>query len=137
MKDKKGLGLGVVAIIGLGLWAWLKSKPAAAGTTPAAATPTATTPATTTPTPITTTPKTTTTDKATMPLEVWQQISQAKVEALPVTKNTGIAGAETYYKTSQPIAIGNTGFNIYGVTESGAAVISQNDPSTYPAWEWY
>jgi hypothetical protein len=47
---------------------------------------------------------------------------------------------ETYNPVAAPggaVAIEDTGFNIWGVTEDGAMVISMNDPSTYDAWEWF
>ena len=46
-------------------------------------------------------------------------------------------GMEVYNPTPQPIAIGDTGFKVWGTTNSGATVVSMNDPSTYAAWEWY
>lgn len=71
-----------------------------------------------------------------VPLDVWQSLTKEQLQGLPVTEQTGKVGVETYYKTSTPIAIGDTGFNIWGMSESGATIISKNPPETYPAWEW-
>ena len=54
----------------------------------------------------------------------------------PSTTHTlGVGGAS--YTPSTPTAIGNTGFTNWGITSSGAQVISINDPSTYEPWEWW
>jgi len=82
-------------------------------------------------------PKIVIAERASIPLDAWQSLTQEQLQGLPVTQQKDIVGAETYYKTSQPVAIGDTGFNIYGKTESGAVVIATRDPSTYEAWEWY
>jgi hypothetical protein len=114
--------LGVLAIGGFLIWQMTRSKPAQAAprpTTPSGAT------------------KTATTEGASVPLSVWQGLTGEQLATLPVTMQIGTVGAETYYKTSQPVAIGDTGFKIWGMTENGAVVISQKDPATYPDWEWY
>ena len=82
-------------------------------------------------------PKTTTIEGASLPLDVWQLLTQKQLQGLPVTQQKGTVGVEDYYKTSQPVAIGDTGFEIWGTTESGAVVVSKNDPATYNPWEWY
>ena len=71
-----------------------------------------------------------------LPLDVWQRATREQLQGLPVTQQKGQVGAETYYKTSEPIAIGDTGFKIWGKTESGAVVIATRDPATYDPWEW-
>ena len=109
--------IAILALGGLAVWQMSKAKPV--GATPTGAT------------------KIVIAEEASIPLDAWQALTQEKLQGLPVTKQTGIIGAETYYKTSQPVAIGDTGFNIYGTTESGAVVIATRDPSTYEAWEWY
>ena len=124
----KGLDIGVLAISGLALWA-LTRKPAAAQP-PAPKQPLAVVqpPA----------PKQPLTEPPSIPLETWQEATTKQLAKLPVNTAKEIQiGAETYNPTSKPIAISNTGFKIWGTTESGATVVSKNDPSTYPAWEWY
>ena len=80
--------------------------------------------------------KTTTTEQPSIPLDVWQGLTGEEIAKLPVTQQTAQVGSETYYKTSQPVAIGNTSFKIWGMTESGAVVIATRDPATYDPWEW-
>ena len=124
----KGLDIGVLAIVGLALWA-LTRKPAAAQPPapkqpPAVVQPPA--------------PKQPLTEPPPIPLETWQKVTSAQLANLPVnTTKRVLIGPETYNPTSKPIAISDTGFKIWGTTESGATVVSRNDPSTYPAWEWY
>ena len=77
-----------------------------------------------------------TTEQPSIPLDVWQGLTGEEIAKLPVTQQTAQVGSETYYKTSQPVAIGNTGFRIWGMTESGAVVIATRDPATYDPWEW-
>ena len=71
-----------------------------------------------------------------LPLDVWQGLTGEEIAKLPVTQQKGQVGAETYYKTSEPVAIGDTGFKIWGMTESGAVVIATRDPATYDPREW-
>jgi hypothetical protein len=72
-----------------------------------------------------------------IPLEAWQEATPEQISRIPVlATEKGTVGYEEYHKTPEPIAIGDTGFNVWGVTESGSAVISQNDPGTYADWEW-
>jgi len=125
----KGLDIGVLAIGGLALWA-LTRKPAI-GQQPAAIQPLK---AVVQP-PV---PKQPLTEPPSIPLETWQKATSTQLANLPVnTTKRVLIGPETYNPTSKPIAISNTGFKIWGTTESGATVVSKNDPSTYPAWEWY
>jgi len=82
-------------------------------------------------------PKTTTIEGASLPLDVWQSLTQQQLQGLPVTQQKSQIGSETYYKTSEPVAIGDTGFKVWGMTESGAVVMATKDPASYAAWEWY
>ena len=119
--------LGVLALGGLIIWQMTKSKQAvASGPTilPAGATTTAGA--------ITTTAS----EGASIPLSVWQGLTGEQLAALPVTKETGTAGIKTYYKTSQPVAIGDTGFKIWGMTSYGSVVLAKNDPASYPVSDW-
>ena len=77
-----------------------------------------------------------TTESASIPLNVWQDLTGEQIAKLPVTTKTSTVGSETYYKTSTPVAIGDTGFKIWGMTESGSVVIATKDPATYDPWEW-
>ena len=124
----KGLDIGVLAIGGLALWA-LTQKPAKAVQPPAGVPPTLLVP----PPP----PKQPLTEQPSISLETWQETTQAQLAALPVNTAKEIPiGYETYNPTPQPIAIGDTGFSIWGTTECGSTVVSKNDPSTYAVWEW-
>jgi hypothetical protein len=76
------------------------------------------------------------TDGMAIPLEAWQEATPEQISRIPVTQETGTVGYEEYHKTPEPIEIGDTGFKIWGVTETGATVISKRDPSTYEPWEW-
>ena len=76
------------------------------------------------------------TESPTIPLSVWQSLTGEQVSGLPITTRTGLVGSEIYYKTSTPVAVGNTGFKIWGMTESGSVVIALRDPSTYDAVHW-
>ena len=80
--------------------------------------------------------KTTIVENSGIPLNVWQGLTGEEIAKLPVTQQTGQVGTETYYKTTQPVAIGATGFSIWGTTESGAMVVSKKDPGEYEPWEW-
>lgn len=80
--------------------------------------------------------KTTISEMPTVPLDVWQSLTREQLQGLPVTEQIGQVGTEKYYKTSTPIAIGDTGFKIWGMTESGATIVSMNPPETYSAWDW-
>jgi hypothetical protein len=72
-----------------------------------------------------------------IPLEAWQEATPEQISRIPVlATEKGTVGYEEYHKTPEPIEIGDTGFKIWGVTETGATVISQRDPSTYEPWEW-
>ena len=93
-------------------------------------------PAVVMPTGVTQHTKIATTEQPSIPLDVWQGLTGEEITKLPVTQQTARVGAETYYKTSQPVAIGNTSFKIWGMTESGAVVIATRDPATYDPWEW-
>ena len=77
------------------------------------------------------------TETPTIPLDVWQGLTREEVAKLPVTQEKGTVGVSDYYKTSKPVAIGDTGFKIWGMTESGSVVMSTKDPASYEAWEWY
>ena len=81
-------------------------------------------------------PKTPVVENPIMPLEVWQGLTGEEIAQMPVTREMGNVGYEDYYKTSAPYAIGDTGFSIWGMTESGSPVVAQNDPASYAAWEW-
>ena len=128
MKDGKALA--AVAVIGLGLWAWKKGKLPAIPPAPREMPvwelieppPPVIKP------PVTETPS--------IPLDVWQALTQQQLQALPVTHQVDIVGVEPYNKTAQPIAIGDTGFYIWGQTEFGSTVVSKKPPETYAAWEW-
>ena len=121
--EAKGLGIGVLAISGLALWAMTR-KSTAAAKPPAVVLP---------PPP----PKQPLTEQPSISLETWQGVTPAQLATLPVNTGKEISiGGETYNPTPQPIAIGDTGFNVWGTTEYGATVVSKNDPSTYAAWEW-
>jgi len=76
-------------------------------------------------------------EQASISLDVWQGLTGEQLAKLPVTTQTGELGGENYYKTSQPVAIGNTGFKIWGMTESGVPIVALRDPSTYDISEWY
>jgi hypothetical protein len=77
------------------------------------------------------------TDGMTIPLEAWQEATPEQISHIPVlATEKDTVGYEEYNRTPEPIAIGDTGFNIWGVTETGAAVVSQRDPGTYESWEW-
>ena len=118
MKDRRGVLAIVVAIVGLGLWARKEGKlPIKPPIIPPVVKP-----------PITETPS--------IPLDVWQGLTSQQLATLPVTQQKGAVGTELYNKTSRPIAIGDTGFSIWGTTESGATVVSMNPPETYDDWEW-
>lgn len=80
--------------------------------------------------------KTTINETPSVPLDVWQSLTQEQLQGLPVTEQTGVVGFSKYYKTSEPIAIGDTGFKLWGLTESGAIVLSKNPPETYDRDEW-
>ena len=112
--------IAVLAVIGLVAWQMSKAKPA--GATPQWSPGDLKPP---------------TSEGASLPLNVWQRLTQEQLQGLPITRQTGQIGAEPYYKTSQPVAIGDTGFKIWGMTESGAVVVSKYDPATYDPWEWY
>ena len=114
--------LAVLALGGFAVWQGTKKSAQAAPTLPVIPTEA---------------PKTTTTEGASLPLDVWQSLTQQQLQGLPVTQQTGRVGAETYHKTSAPVAIGDTGFKVWGMTESGAVVVATKDPSAYAAWEWY
>ena len=121
MKDTQGLVM--VGLIGLGLWALSRGKlPIEPPAIPQPTIPPVVKPL------ITETPS--------ISLDVWQGLAPQRLATLPVTQQTGQVGNETYYKTSQPVAIGDTGFKIWGTTESGATVVSQRDPATYDPREW-
>ena len=110
--EAKGLGLGVLA---MALWA-LTRKPAAVEP------------------PL---PKQPIVEQPHISLPEWQELTPEQLAPLPVNTAKDIPiGSETYNPTPQPVAIGNTGFSIWGTTESGATVVSKNEPSTYAAWEW-
>ena len=121
MKNNKMM-LAVLALGGFAVWQGTKKSAQAAPTLPVIPTEA---------------PKTTTTEGASLPLDVWQSLTQQQLQGLPVTQQVGQVGAESYYKTSQPEAIGDTGFNIYGMTKSGAVVVATKDPASYDPWEWY
>jgi hypothetical protein len=77
------------------------------------------------------------TDGMAIPLEAWQEATPEQISRIPVlATEKGTVGYEEYHKTPEPIEIGDTGFKIWGVTETGTTVISQRDPSTYEPWEW-
>ena len=116
-----GLSIGVLAISGLALWA-LTQKSAKAVQPPAVPPPP---------------PKQPIVEQPHMSLPEWQELTPKQLVALPVDTQKDIPiGDTTYNPTSEPIAIGDTGFNVWGTTEYGATVVSKNDPSTYAAWEW-
>ena len=111
------LSIGVLAISSLALWA-LTQKPAKAVQPPLL-------------------PKQPIVEQPHISLPEWQELTPEPLATLPVNTAKDIPiGSETYNPTHQPIAIGNTGFSIWGTTESGATVVSKNEPSTYAAWEW-
>ena len=112
----------IVLIAGIGLIVWQMTKEKPVGAMPIQ--PTGAT-------------KTTITEAASIPLDAWQSLTQEQLQGLPVTAQKGQVGDEIYYKTSQPVAIGDTGFKIWGVTESGAAIIAIKDPASYSSWEWF
>ena len=118
MKTQDLMPIVLIAGVGLIVWQMTKQKPLGGVPVPTGET------------------KTSTTEKANITLDVWQGLTSEQLAALPVTKQRGTVGGETYYKTSQPVAIGDTGFKIWGMTESGAVVISKNDPAIYDSWEW-
>ena len=110
----------VLLVMGLGLWFVLKRKPLTALPTQ----PTGET-------------KTPAIEASSLPLEAWRILTQQQLQGLPVTQQKGQVGVEPYYKTSEPIAIGDTGFKIWGMTERGSVVVSKRDPATYDPTEWW
>ena len=121
---KNGMILIVVALAAVAIWAWTKGTAKAGMRPPAPVTPSGAI-------------KAPAQESPSISLSVWQGLTGEQISALPVTTQMGNVGAENYYKTSQPVLIGDTGFKIWGVTESGAIVISQNDPSFYDPIDWY
>jgi len=135
-KKEIGIGIGAIVLIGAGLWALSKAKPAAV-VPPAVAPPVSIYP------PIIPLPPTeplpakiTSSEIPAISLDVWRGLTGEQIKTLPVTKETGTVGVETYYKISTPVAIGDTGFKIWGMTETGSTVVSTKPPETYAAWEW-
>ena len=120
--DAKGLGIGVLAISGLALWAMTRKSPAVVEPPAVAKLPP---------------PKQPIVEQPHISLPEWQELTPKQLVALPVDTQKDIPiGDTTYNPTSEPIAIGDTGFNVWGTTEYGATVVAKNDPSTYAAWEW-
>ena len=75
-------------------------------------------------------------ESASIPLDVWQGLTGEQIKTILVTQKKGAVGVDEYYKTSQPVAIGDTGFYIWGLTEYGTPVVSTKDPGSYDSWEW-
>ena len=135
--EAKGLGIGVLAISGLALWAMTRKSTATVQPPTEALLKKVVLPPSQKvvlpPLP----PKQPLTEQPSISLETWQGVTPAQLATLPVNTAKEISiGGETYNPTPQPIAIGDTSFNIWGTTEYGATVVSKNDPSTYAAWEW-
>lgn len=132
MVDRdQGMGIAIIILILGGAWLFMSGKLGKLGITP----PPAGLPPAGVPNP-TGESKTAVSEMPTVPLDVWQSLTKEQLQGLPVTEQIGKAGVEKYYKTSTPIAIGDTGFKIWGMTESGATIVSKNPPETYSAYEW-
>jgi len=112
MKDGKILI--VLALIGVAVWMFAKGKftftPTKAATT-------------------TTNSKSPITDPA--PTD-WQLIS----EKPPSDVKLNVVGTLTYAKFTQPLALGDTGFTQWGVTDLGVPVVSKNPPDSYDPGQW-
>jgi hypothetical protein len=139
MKDERAVGILVLG--GLAIWALTRKPKAAPPPKPEAAPPEWVYTPPPKPKEVTTmsaeNAKQPATDGVAIPLEAWQQATSEEISHIPVlATEKGTVGYEEYHKTSEPIEIGDTGFKIWGVTESGTAVISKRDPSTYEPWEW-
>ena len=139
-KKARELGTGAVILGGLALWALTKKEEPAAAAPPAVTKPPAVIPFLPLPIPV---PKQLPVSKQPvveqpkLPLETWQTLTPEQLATLPVDPSVNIPiGPDTYNPTPAPIAIVDTGFTIWGRTGSGATVVSKNEPSSYPAWEW-
>jgi len=145
MKD--GRRLVIAAVIGLGLWAWRKAKPTAAISEAelarllaewekASDAEKAKLQAQIAAVEKQLALKSTITETPSIALDTWQAVTPEQVKTLPVTQETGMAGVTPYYKTSEPVAIGDTGSFIWGMTESGAIVVATNEPATFDLRDW-
>jgi len=128
-------GLAALVIGGLILWNWAKKLPkgVTAPAPPAPPVKPLVKPPALPPKP----PKQPITEQPRVSLDTWQAATPRNLKTLRVVKTQNIPiGGTTYNPTPKHIAIGDTGFRVWGRTETGATVVSKNDPESYPAWEW-
>ena len=126
MEKNKGIIVAIIAA--LGYWWWSTTKQAGAVPAPKPA-PTLS--------PLPPPPKQTIVEQPHLSLPQWQAMTQEQLGALPVSSVSVPLGGGTYNPAIRPVAIGDTGFTVWGTTPEGSTVVSMNNPSTYAAWEWY
>ena len=133
MEKNKGIIVAIIAALGYWWWSTTKQAGAVPAPKPAPTLPPLPPPLPPLPPP----PKQTVIEQPHLSLPQWQAMTPKQLAALPVSSVSVPLGGGTYNPAIRPVAIGDTGFTVWGTTPEGSTVVSMNNPSTYAAWEWY